>query len=81
MFYSDLGHTLVPRILIPNKIVTILQSYCKDGGSTVYTCSHDAEGAFDAIPHCILFQKATGVLPYHCWHIMISCYSNLNVQV
>ena len=55
MFYSDLGHTLVPRIMIPNKIVTILQSYCKDGGSTVYTCSHDAEGAFDAIPHCMLF--------------------------
>ena len=56
-------------------------TYCKDGGSTVYTCSLDAEGAFDAIPHCILFQKAMGVLPDHCWHILINWYSNLNVQI
>ena len=48
-----------------NDVVT----YCKDGGSTVYTCSLDAEGAFDAIPHCILFTKAMGVLPDQCWHI------------
>ena len=27
MCYSGLGHTLVSRILIPNKILTILQSY------------------------------------------------------
>ena len=56
-------------------------AYCKDGGNTVYTCSLDAEGVFDAIPHCILFQKAMGVLPDHCWHIMINWYCNLNVQI
>ena len=55
----------------------------KDRGSTVYTCFLDAEGAFDVIPHYrpILFQKAMGVLPDHCWHIMINWYSNLNVQI
>ena len=60
-----------------NDVVT----YCKDGGSTVYTCSLDAEGAFDTIPHCILFQKVMGMLPDHCLHIMINWYSNLCVQI
>ena len=30
MCYSGLGHTLVSRILIPNKILTILQPYTTD---------------------------------------------------
>ena len=29
--------------------------YCTKRGSPVYTCSLDAEGAFDAVPHAILF--------------------------
>jgi len=31
--------------------------YCTKRGSPVYTCSLDAEGALDAVPHAILFQK------------------------
>ena len=50
-------------------------------GSTVYTCSLDAEGAFDAIPHCAIFEKASSVLPEHCWHIMVNWYIRLTVQV
>ena len=50
-------------------------------GSAVYTCSLDAEGAFDAIPHSILFYKAAAVLPKHCWHVMHTWYSKLTVQV
>ena len=49
-----------------------IKKYCKDGGSTVYTCSLGTEGASDAIPHCILFQKAMGVFPDRYWHIMIN---------
>ena len=30
---------------------------CKARGSATYMCSLDAEGAFDAIPHVILFQN------------------------
>ena len=41
-------------------------SYCNKRGSTVFTCYLDAEGAFDAVPHDILFQKAANVLPDHC---------------
>jgi exonuclease III len=38
-------------------------SHCNFAGSTVYLCSLDAEGAFDCIPHSVLFQ--------HCY--MVSC--------
>ena len=31
----------------------------------------DAEGAFDAIPHAILFEKALNIIPDHCWVIMV----------
>ena len=39
MCYSGLGHTLVSRILIPNKILTIfLQSYTTILNLTMYSC-------------------------------------------
>ena len=47
----------------------------------MYTCSLDAEGAFNAIPQRILFYKLAAVLPKHCWHVMHTWYSNLTVQV
>ena len=39
-------------------------SYCTERGSPVYTCSLDAQGpgAFDAIPHAVLFRKAMPML-------------------
>ena len=55
-------------------------SYSTNRGSTVYTCSLDA-GAFDAIPHAILFDRASDVLPDHCWKIMYDWYCNLHVQI
>ena len=48
---------------------------------TLYTCSLDAEGKFDAIPHCVLFKKASEVLPDYCWHVMVTWYKKLTVQV
>ena len=33
-------------------------SYCTKRRSPVYTCSLDAEGAFDAVPHSVLFKKS-----------------------
>ena len=47
-------------------LVNDVISYCTERGSPVYTCSLDAQGAFDAIPHAVLFQKAMDVLPDHC---------------
>ena len=49
-------------------------SYCNKRGSPVYTCSLDAEGAFDAVPHDILFYKVIGVIPDHCWLMLVRWY-------
>ena len=44
--------------------------YSTTRGGVVYSCSLDDEGAFDAIPHCILFDKAHSVLPTYCWFMI-----------
>ena len=46
--------------------------YSTTSGSVVYSSSLDAEGAFDAIPHCILF--AHSVLPTYYWFVMYEWY-------
>lgn len=55
--------------------------YMKSRGSPVYVCSLDAEGAFDGIPHSILFKKALGVIPDMYWRILVYWYSRLVVQI
>ena len=62
-------------------LVNDVISYANVRGGTVYTCSLDAEGAFDAIPHCVLFKKATELLPDYCWHVMVNWYEKLTVQI
>ena len=56
-------------------------SYCVKRWSPVYACSLDAAGAFDFIPHSILFKKSMDVLPDHCWLMLINWYRSLSVQV
>ena len=56
-------------------------SYCTERGSPVYTCSLDAQGAFDAIPHAVLFRKAMDVLPDHGWMIIVNWYRAICVQI
>jgi len=41
-------------------------SYNVKRGSPIFVCSLDAEGAFDAIPHSIIFDKAINVMPDPC---------------
>ena len=55
--------------------------YSTTRGSVVYSCSLDAEGAFDAIQHCILFHKAQSVLPSYCWFVMYEWYSQLTINI
>ena len=66
---------------IATALLNDVTTYCNTRGSAVYTCSLDAEGAFDAIQHSILFYKAATVLPKHCRHVMHTWYSKLTVQV
>ena len=56
-------------------------SYCVKRGSPVYTCSLDAEGAFDAIPHDILFRKAMNVISDHCWMMLVNWYRAISVRI
>ena len=49
-------------------------SYSTTRGCVVYSCSLDAKGAFDAIPHCILFDKAQSIFA----HIIIAGSSCIN---
>ena len=56
-------------------------SYSTTRGSVVYSCSLDAEGAFDAIPHCVLIDKAQIVLPTYCWLVMYEWYSELTINI
>ena len=59
----------------------INDAYANVRRSTVYTCLLDAEGAFDAIPHCVLFKKAFEVLPDYCWHLMANWFKKRTVQI
>lgn len=55
--------------------------YCISNGSAVYVCALDAEGAFDGIPHSIMFSKAIGIVPILYWRILIYWYSRLTVTI
>ena len=55
--------------------------YMNSRGSPVYACSLDAEGAFDGIPHPVLFKKALGVIPDMYWRILVYWYSILTVKI
>ena len=56
-------------------------AYSVASGSTLFFCSLDAQGAFDALPHPIIFQKALGVIPDKCWCIMVYWYKHIFVNV
>ena len=56
-------------------------SYCNKRGSIVYACSLDAEGAFDAVPHSILFYKTMDVIPDHCWLVLVNRYKSITVEI
>ena len=55
--------------------------YCVSKGSPVYVCALDAEGAFDGIPHSIMFSKALDVIPTIYWRLLIYWYSHLVVYI
>lgn len=55
--------------------------HCTSQDTPVFACSLDAEGAFDAIPHSVLFQKISNILPDDCWKLLYKWYSHLAVCV
>ena len=81
--YSSLQFGFVPgrgtamAAALTNDVI----SFGTSRGSTVYSCSLDAEGAFDAIPHPILFRKAMESIPTHCWKMLVYWYGRLAIQI
>ena len=58
-----------------------VSAYCDARGTPTYSCSLDAQGAFDALPHAVIFHKAANVLPDHCWRLMRCWYSDMRVRI
>ena len=56
-------------------------AYCNAGGSPVYHCSRDAEGAFDCIPHGVLLDCANGIIPDMCWRVLYYWYHNMYIHI
>ena len=81
--FSELQFGFIPdggtqmAVSLANDVI----SHCTSRESIVYTCSLDAEGAFDAIPHPVLFHKAMNTIPDQCWRILVYWYRMLSVHV
>ena len=56
-------------------------SYCNFKGSPLFMFALDAEGAFDGIPHAILFNKNMNVLSDKSWKLILNWYRNITVQI
>ena len=53
--------------------------YCLSKGSTIFYCSLDAEGMYDALPHSVLLQKTMNIIPDNLWRLLHFWYSHKNV--
>ena len=58
-----------------------VMAYFNDRGSAVYTCSLDDEGAFDAIPHVVIFGKLDGIMPDYAWRVLYAWYRQMYVTI
>ena len=56
-------------------------SYCISNGSLVFMCGLDAEGAFDSIPHPVIFQKTMGILSEQNWKYLYEWHNSVTVKV
>ena len=56
-------------------------SYCIFNGSPVFMCGLDAEGAFDAIPHPVLFDKAADIITDMSWNLLYTWYGKITVRI
>ena len=56
-------------------------TYCNYNHFSVFMCALDAEGAFDGIPHPILFYKCMNVIPERCWKLLYNWYAKISVRI
>ena len=62
-------------------LATDVSQLCNAQNSPTFMCSLDAEGAFDGIPHSIIFMKAIDVIPDACWRILYYWYKRMEVYI
>ena len=58
-----------------------VSQYYNSRGSSTFTCSLDAEGALDHIPHSVIFCKLDGMMPDHMWRPLYRWYDSMYVTV
>ena len=81
--YSPYQFEFVPRrgTNMATSLLHDVTTYCNFAGSPVFLCSLDAEGAFDCIPHEVLFDSAMSALPDNEWKVLYYWYKNLCVHI
>ena len=62
-------------------VVHDVGTYCVQNGSQMYTCSLHAEGAFDAIPHPVLFAKTLNVISNMSWRLLYCWYTDMTINI
>ena len=55
--------------------------YCVSAGSPLFMCSLDTQGAFDNLPHPVLFDKMSTAIPTPIWCLLYYWYSNMNIRI
>ena len=55
---------------MPASLVEDVTNYCVNRGSSVFMCSLDIEGAFDGLPHAVLFRKTMDIFPDLSWRLL-----------
>jgi len=64
--------------------ITVAHDVCQYSlarGSPVHLASLDAEGAFDFIPHSVLFYKTMDIIPTMSWKLMVYWYGRIKARL
>ena len=57
-------------------LVHDVASYFNAKGSTIFMCGLDVEGAFNGVPHPVLFDRARNVITDKSWKLLYNWYVN-----
>ena len=78
---SQFGFTQGRGTAMAVSLAEDVTNFCVQRGSPIYLCSLDAEGAFDALPHCVLFHKASEIIPDESWRLLLYWYARQYVII
>ena len=62
-------------------LVHDVTAYCNYNKSSVFMCGLDVEGAFNNLPHSVLFQKCMHVIPELRWKLLYNWYCKITIIV